>query len=258
MSQEIVTVELPPPTVAPLTLLSAMIERNADPEALGKMIALVEQFAKNRAVESWAAAMCKCQQEMPTVVKNQVNSQTQSRYADLDEVQRVVVPCYTKHGFSLCFGEEDSPREGWTRVICDVTHRDGHTRRYHKDMPPSGEGIKGNRMMTLTHAAGSTSSYGRRYLTFEIFNLRVAGMPQDNDGNGAPPEDAPTITEVELKELYRLIDERWHATGKRANPEKFAAIYGGTSLETIPASRFRDAAAYLQNDIDAARKVGAK
>ncbi len=222
MSQEIVT--LPPPTVAPLTLLSAMIEKNADPDSLGKMIALVEQFAKNRAVESWAAAMCRCQQEMPVVVKNQTNSQTNSKYADLDEVQRVVVPCYTKHGFSLCFGEEDSPREGWTRVICDVTHRDGHTRRYHKDMPPSGEGIKGNRMMTQTHAAGSTSSYGRRYLTFEIFNLRVAGMvPQDDDGNAAhpPAKQAPQaldptkpaavqnrlINATEEKELVAIIQE---------------------------------------------------
>ncbi len=245
-------VALPPPTVPPITLLHAMIERNADPDSLGKMIALVEQFAKNRAVEAWAVAMNKCQAEMPIVVKDSDNPQTRSRYASLEAVQKIVKPCYTRHGFSLCFSEEDCPKEGWTRIICDVTHRDGHTRRYRKDMPPNGEGIKGNRMMTETHAAGSTSSYGRRYLVTEIFNLTIAG--QDNDGNGAPPDDS-LIDAEELAELEELIEARNAATSKRVLVAKFAAIFGGTSLETLPRVRFKDACAQLKNDIDAARKA---
>ncbi len=219
MSQEIVT--LPPPTVTPMSLLQTAIGNGIDPDKLGKLIDLAEAWSKARAEESWGAAMNRCQAEMPNVVKDSDNPQTRSRYASLEAVQRVVKPCYTKHGFSLCFAEEDSPKEGWTRIVCDVTHKDGHTRRYRKDMPPNGEGIKGNRMMTETHAAGSTSSYGRRYLTCEIFNITIAN--EDDDGNAAhpPAKEAPQaldptkpaavqnrlINAAEEKELVAIIQE---------------------------------------------------
>jgi len=83
--------------------------------------------------------------------------------------------------FGLTFDSGDAPPDH-VRIVCEVSHPDGHTRRYHLDMPVDGKGARGGDVMTKTHAMGSGITYGKRYLLGMIFNLAVT---KDDDGNAA-------------------------------------------------------------------------
>jgi hypothetical protein len=93
-----------------------------------------------------------------------------------------VRPIYAGHGFALSFNTAEAPGPEQARIVCDVSHVGGHTRRYHIDMPVDGKGARGGDVMTKTHAMGSGVSYGMRYLLRMIFNLAI---DYDDDGNAA-------------------------------------------------------------------------
>lgn len=167
--------------------IMSLIDRvSSDPDydinKLEKMMELYTQERDRAAKESYMRAMADCQAELPAVVRDAENKQTSSTYATLDSVNKAVVPVITRHGFSLTFGEDASPAEGSMRVVCTIGHRDGHsTTGHHIDVPMDATGIKGTQNKTWTHAKGSTSTYGRRYLTMMMFNVTLGS--EDDDGN---------------------------------------------------------------------------
>jgi hypothetical protein len=199
-------VATPPAPVAdnPLAILHMALQGGADPAKLEKLMDLAERFKSDRAAEAFAVAMNSVQNEMPCVVKDRENSHTRARYATLENVQTVIRPVYARHGFSLSYGTEESKLPGHVRLVCDVSHTGGCTRRYHLDCPMDGAGAKGGSNKTDIQAMGSSISYGRRYLVLMIFNITVAN--QDVDGNAADALD--TITEAECLDIEGLMEDK--------------------------------------------------
>jgi hypothetical protein len=188
----------------PFPLLDKMIERGTDPVALGQMMALAERWKEARAKEEFAVAMRACQEAMPVVVKDAKNLHTKSRYARLEEVNRVVKPCYTAHGFSISFGEADCPVEGHVRIIANVRHAGGCTEQYRIDMPMDGKGSQGSASaMNAPQAKVSTTTYGQRRLECMIFNVTVAD--EDTDGNVA--SEGELLTSAQIETINQLISE---------------------------------------------------
>lgn len=183
------------------TLLERAIEKGVDPDSLSKLVALQERILDRQAEQDFAAAMRQTQAAIQPVLKDRRNSQTDSNYATLEALNKAVVPVYTQYGFSLSFGTEDSPTEGYIRIVCDVFHTGGHTRRYHFDLPLDDSGIAGKTNKTKVHASGSTLSYGRRYLTMLVFNVSTT---DDDDGNGGK---GALITEQQVADLTALAQE---------------------------------------------------
>ena len=166
----------------------SMIERAArdpsmDVDKLERLMAMHERAESKRAEAAFNDALNLAQSEIGTVGVNKTNNQTHSSYATYEKLDIKLRPIYIKHGFALSFDTADGAREGCIRVVCYVSHKAGHTRRYQADMPADGKGAKGNDVMTKTHAAGSAMSYGMRYLLKMIFNVAVG--EQDDDGNAA-------------------------------------------------------------------------
>jgi hypothetical protein len=114
----------------PLAMLSAALQSGTDPAKLEKLMDLADRWKAQQAAAEFATALNECQAVMPCVVKDRDNPFTKSRYATLENVNTVIRPVYTQHGFSLSFGTEDSKLDGCLRVVCDVSHVGGHTRRY--------------------------------------------------------------------------------------------------------------------------------
>lgn len=142
-------------------------------------------------------ALATAQEQMTLVRPDSVNKHAgNSHYASLAAMDETVRKIYTAYGFGITFDTEDIDTPEIVRLICDVSHRDGYTRRYHINMPADGKGAKGGDVMTRTHATGSAITYGRRYLLGMIFNLAVARR-EDDDGNAAghrlPQREAPRI-----------------------------------------------------------------
>lgn len=155
---------------------------NASVEKIERLMALWERAEARKAEQAFNAAMTAAQAEMRPIAADAYNPQTKSKYASYAALDAALRPIYTKHGFGLSFNTGDA-KDLEVRVLCDVTHRAGHSKPYHLDMPADGKGAKGGDVMTRTHATGAALSYGSRYLLKMIFNVAVGD--EDKDGNGA-------------------------------------------------------------------------
>lgn len=239
--------EIEAPAIVPVSESAAIfqiIERaardpNVDLDKMERLMAMRERELARVAQTAFNDAMQAAQAGMPQVVRDAANDQTRSRYARYETISEAIQPVITKHGFSLSFGEAESPKENHLRVVCDVAHREGFTKQYHADIPFDNVGMKGNANKTATHAFGSTMSYGKRYLKTLIFDVAVKN--EDDDGNAAGGRSsAGPISQEQLISLRALIEE----TG--SDIERFCAYFKIEAAPDLPVEQFDRAMASLE------------
>lgn len=163
-------------------ITSAAANKDVDIEKMERLFAMHQAMVKQEAEASFNAAMARAQAKIEPIANNADNKQTNSRYAKLAAINKAIVPIYSAEGLAISFDTADCPKDGWYRTVAKVSHAAGHTREYHLDLPPDDRGIKDSVNKTQVHAAGSTSSYARRYLVCMIFNVSTE---DDDDGNRA-------------------------------------------------------------------------
>ncbi len=214
----------------PANILDVIARAANDPDTdvskMEKLLEMYERISAKNAEVAFNAGMKAAQEEMPRILRNKPNQQTNSRYADLEQVNAAIVPVYTKHGFSLSFGTADCPGEGHFRITCLVSHVSGHSRNYQADVPNDMTGMKGNQNKTATHGFGSTMSYGRRYLALLIFNITLTN--EDNDGN----KPGETLSDEQIANIEALLTET------ASDKAKFLRYLKVSSLEEIPAKNY--------------------
>lgn len=179
---------LPSPTQPEgATLLAVIARAAADPatdvDKMERLMAMKERMDAQQAETAFNAAMARVQAQMGRISADRENSQTRSWYATYGKLDAKLRPIYTAEGFSLSFSTEEAG-ENVVGVVCYVSHVAGHTRTYRAHVPSDGKGAKGNDVMTRTHAFGSGSSYGMRYLLKMIFNVAIGEDDDDGNGNG--------------------------------------------------------------------------
>lgn len=218
-------------------LMSAVAQAALDPRVdVDKMRALFdmrnEEIARV-AQQQFSEAMAEAQGEMTPVYKGAWNDQTKSHYARLEHIVEMIVPVYSRHGFSMSFGTVPGAPEGCIRTACDVRHEGGHVEHYELDMELDNAGIAGKVNKTGPHARGSSISYCRRYLTCMVWNIPTG---RDDDGNaagGAPAQPAPEP----ISEEHRAnLQERIEAMGK--DVAAFCRVCKVTSLADITTDRW--------------------
>jgi hypothetical protein len=172
------------------TLMGALTRAASDPstdvDKFERLMKMYFDIENRNAEQAYNVSMTAAQSEIGVVGTNKKNSQTNSKYATYDALDRAVRQIYVKHGFSLSFDTGEGAPADHARVLCRVGHIGGHSRTHHVDMPADGKGAKGGDVMTKTHAAGSAFSYGQRYLLKLIFNIATG---EDDDGNAASVRD---------------------------------------------------------------------
>lgn len=213
-----------------------MIERAArdpavDIDKLQQLMAMRERIEARQAEADFDKALTAAQAGMRRVRTDSNNPQTRSRYASYGALDAAMRPVYTANGFALSFNTEN-PAPEIVRVICRVSHQNGHSRTYQIDMPADGKGAKGGDVMTKTHATGSAVSYGMRYLLKMIFNIAVSD--RDDDGNAAADTGA-SINADQVGELTALIE----SVG--ADKARFLRFFKVEQLSELPAKRFQEA-----------------
>lgn len=191
--------ELPTPVDAFLLMLEkAASNPEIDVDKLSKMLDMKERVLAKQAETDFNSALNAAQAEMGRIEADAKNSQTHSAYASYAALDKALRPIYTNHGFALSFGTAEGAAQDYVRVVCDVSHRGGFTKRYTMDIPADGKGAKGGDVMTKVHAAGAAMSYGQRYLLKSIFNVAVGA--DDDDGNSGEP----------LPNLWKNMETRKH------------------------------------------------
>jgi len=188
----------------PMELLSLALSNGAAIDVIERLSALQERAMAKDAEVQFNEAMQSCQSEIGLIAPDLTNPQTNSKYASYKSVDKIVRPVYLRHGFSLSFDNGEHPRPEMVRMLCYVSHRAGHTRRYMMDLPADGKGAKGGGVMSATHATGAGNSYGRRYIVLNIFNIPVG---VDNDGNGEEGSVDKDWLKEQLAEIGRCETE---------------------------------------------------
>lgn len=226
-----VNVDSAQPTGLQAALQQALMLPEQGVERLERMWEMHKEMQDRDAAREYAAAMKRTQARMPRIQKNGNNAQTKSKYALLEDINRVATPIYTEEGFSLSFGTVKSELEDHVGIVCDVLHDAGHSRTYHYDAPIDNAGINGSLNKTLTHGRGSAISYGQRYLIKMIFNLTIGGEDDDGNGGGTGGVDPVALQWIAVADAVKSPEEY------QDQKSKVLAAYGGKPNNLPPAVR---------------------
>lgn len=189
---------------------------------------------------------------MPAIVKDKANPSTNSRYPSLENVSQSIDVIARQHHFTHSYATAESNIPGHYRVVCELSHTNGHRRTHFIDYPADDVGPKGNKNKAPVHAISSTMSIARRYLKIMIWDLVI--VDQDNDGNGpkrssgsAKSNEEPieyqvdeSVKKITQKEADNLIDAiEYCGVGRK----KFCSHYQINKVDELPADRLIEAMA---------------
>lgn len=190
-------------------LVQDQLNKGTSVQDLKDLMGIAERHRAIMAEQAWIEAMMHCQEEMPPLVKSGHNTHKDIRYAKFETLDKQIRPVYLKYKMALGFTEIEQSNADICRMALDVTHVQGWSKRFQKDVHVDGVGQKGNANMTATQADGSTASYARRYVTKLAFNLVEAGEDLDGDVAKLGP-----ITKEEAKLLRAAIAETAFVTSR--------------------------------------------
>lgn len=229
----------------PADPMVSMIERvamdpNADLDKLERMLAMKERLEATAAQSSFNEALAAAQAEMPSVAAKHNNDQTRSKYAKLADIYEACKPIAAQHGFSFNVIPVAGGRDGFMNMKWTL-RRGAHIESDVSEVPLDDKGMKGTANKTGTHAYGSTTSYGRRYLFCAVFDIAIG---DDNDAANSR-NHVETVSAEQFTILRDLIEE----TG--TDEVKFHTAYGHKNpsqadLREFPANLFEKAKAQLE------------
>lgn len=164
-------------------LLELAINKNADIDKLEKLLALQERWDADRARKSFYEAMAQFQSNLPVIKKQKQaafstkSGQVTYNYASLDDIAEQIKPLLSRYGLSYRFEQRfDDAR---CKVICIVSHKDGHSVTCEMIGLPDNSGSKND-----IQKIASTITYLRRYTLTGALGITAA----DDDIDGRLPE----------------------------------------------------------------------
>jgi hypothetical protein len=186
-------------------IMRAARDDKIDITKLQALLDMQRQVERDRSIRMFNSAMADAQADMLPVARDAMNTHTRSRYARLETIDAQMRPIYTRRGFSVRYGSDACPRDGWSRVTITIAHAGGHFEVNFLDAPLDTEGQRGNANKTPIQGVGSSVSYLRRYLLCMAFNIVLSDdIDLDNDGEtgrgygeahqnqrATPPRDQP-------------------------------------------------------------------
>lgn len=183
-------------------LLRLAIEKGASGDDLEKIVGLYERMADRAAKREFALALREFQKQCPLIPKSSTaqiatkGGGTYSyKYAELDEIQKVIGPILHEHGLS--FGWDSTYRENMLHCVCSLRHDGGHTETAGFDVP-----IESRSAMSEQQKHAAALTYARRQSLIQVLGLITTG---DTDTDAVDPttisEDQLTTLEDAFKDL---------------------------------------------------------
>lgn len=214
-------------------IAKAAADPNVDVAKLEKLLDMQERIMSKQAEIEYNLDMNSLRAEIPPVVRNKANNQTNSKYADLEAVQKVVAPLLAKYGFYDRY-EDDFPCERMVGTTCEIVHKNGFSRKNRVQFALDDVGIKGSVNKTTTHATASSMTYGQRLSLCRALGIQIT---VDNDGNN---EKAVLPNEFAV-ELDLLITET------KTDKVKFLQFMKADSVQNILAKDYIKAKKALED-----------
>lgn len=227
----------------------AASDPNVDIDKLERLLAAQERVQANQAKSAFTQAKLAMRPELPEITmkgritirdKNDANNIIQETpFARFEDIHEAVTPILSAHGFDLSFRNGLAP-DGKVRVTTVLSHIEGHTEETFFDLPHDSSGSK-----NAVQAVGSSTSYGKRYGTLSILNIRVAG--EDDDGQAAC--EKACLSKEQRDEILKALDEIG------ADKQAFTKYMGVEAVADILATDFDKAQAAVASKRKAAQKA---
>jgi ERF superfamily len=170
----------PPESVSLLNII-ADAARNPDTN-IANMQALLQmqrEVLADQAKRSFARALWQLKKDLKPIPKNgtiDMGVKGKFKFARWEDMAAVIDPLMDREGFTLSFDTEERAKDGGGSVIIgELTHIDGHSRTARFSLPLDTGPGRNN-----LQAAGSTLSYGKRYVAEMLLNIVRHG--DDDDG----------------------------------------------------------------------------
>ena len=228
---------------APVTIMDMVRQLasnpNVDVEKYRAILGMAREMEKDQAAKDFAIAMTATQAEIPRVRKSAHNTQTNSDYAPLEDVQNAVKPVAARHGLTFDCTELESKDSVTVRLQGTVSHVKGHSRTFYREGRIDDVGIKGNANKTALHARQSSVTYLKTHMLADIFGVTLSKKDSiDDDGNTA---GGGFITEEQRIQLQEM------AQAYGVNKERLFKALMIESLDQLPAPSFPIAFSWLKS-----------
>lgn len=152
-----------------------------DPVKLEKMMDLHDRLLNRQKKEAFAADFIRMKPALPKIIRMKENTQTQSRYAPLEDINTQIDPILSQHGFGTSTKIINQTPTSVT-VRAELWHRDGHIEETEIIMPLDNCGAQGTINKTGPHATSSSVTYARRVAICALLQISTG---DDLDGNKA-------------------------------------------------------------------------
>lgn len=226
-----------PPASLALEIVRLAANPQIDVAKLGALIDLQERVERREAEGAFNRAFAAMQAEIPVIVERGKADRGDRggvySYAKFEDVLEVLRPILRRHGFGLAHETEYLDNGARVKVTGILTHQDGHaTRSMFLASADSGGG------KNSVQAMGSSTSYGRRYTTFDL--LGIATRAQDDDAQKSGEPEAPEKFDDWFADLEAVADDGWaaleNAWKSSAEPlKRFANRHRAQKWNTIKA-----------------------
>ena len=191
-------------------LMQMVIEKGGDIANLEKLIDLQERVSREQARKSFYGAMSTFQSSLPVIEKTgkasyptknsqgQKTGQVEYDFAKLEDIAKAIRPLLLECCLSYRF--EQKSESGRYKVICIVTHRDGHSEKTEMEAPADTSGKK-----NAIQQIASTISYLRRYTVTGALGIVVGG--EDDDGIDSETAEAVYMDVVKFNEKFPAYEK---------------------------------------------------
>ena len=262
-SKEVTTIEaakLPATATDTATNFLQMIERVAtnptvNVEAMKAILDMQRTLTRDEAERAFNRELAALAGELPRIVKKgkveylvdpkgpkDGPKQEAFKFSKYEDIDKAIRPLLIKHGFSLSFTTEPRVGDGGGLVMVGrLSHVQGHFQESRLAVALDNSGGKNN-----IQGMGSSSSYGKRYVTCMMLNIITEG--EDDDANSAEPISIEQAADFDLR--LRAISEK-----ALPNFLKWAKV---AELSKIQQRDFKKCQVALADMEEKAKKAGAK
>lgn len=183
-------------------LMQQAINNNVPVETLKELMAMRRELKAEAAKEAFHDAMMRFQGECPIIKKKKEGGKTKSgyvayKYAPLESIIKQVSSLILKHGFSYRFDESET-EDGTVKVVCIVTHRDGHS----EDSSMRSKLSTKTGVMSDPQQKAATVTYNKRYAFCNAFGIATG----DDDIDGQDLDQPKQAPQYNIKELQTRLE----------------------------------------------------
>lgn len=150
------------------------------------------------AKREFAADFVLMRPHLPVVIRLKKNDQTKSKYAPLEDINKVIDPIIGQYGFATATNIIAQTDKDVT-VEAILWHRSGHQESNILKLPIDDRGMAGTVNKTQPHAISSSITYCKRVALCALLNISTGDDKDGNDDTGFILEEVAEIIKDKIK-----------------------------------------------------------